>query len=113
MNKAEKILILLKRGKSTREAAIAVYGPDCDIKTRMSYVRMVKQRSTRKGRERERAWQTAYYHNNAKRNASVRAKVAAWNAAHRRRPRRSETMIAHLDPQAQREPDLNHLTEKT
>lgn len=41
MTKSEQIIALKGAGHTTRQIAIAVYGPDCDVRTKMAYVRVV------------------------------------------------------------------------
>lgn len=59
MTKAEKILALAAQGLSTREIAIAVYGADCNIKTKMAYTRIVmRQRNNGMSAADRRYWKT-------------------------------------------------------
>ena len=46
--KAAAIMALAGEGKTTREIAIAVYGPRCNVRTKAAYVRVVLRQ--RKGR---------------------------------------------------------------
>ena len=47
LSKSAQIMALHKAGKTTRAIALAVYGKHCDVRTKMAYVRVVKNQ--RKG----------------------------------------------------------------
>lgn len=79
MSKAQQIIALKAQGLNTRQIAIEVYGEDCNVRTKMAYVRVVLNQRQGSGKSKH---DTAYFKRRYENDPEFRAKLLAQWAAH-------------------------------